>query len=102
MHIMPSGVHCGSPAMRQARFCYYHNRQHDERLALEADNARSTRYPQFVLPPMEDAASIQASLTQIMRLLLAGQIEHKTASLMLYSLQIATTNLQYAALENSP
>jgi hypothetical protein len=36
MHIMRSGAHCGSPAMRQARFCYYHNRQHDERLALEA------------------------------------------------------------------
>ncbi len=102
MHIMPSGAHCGSPAMRQARFCYYHQRQHDERLALEADHARNTRNPQFILPPLEDATSIQVSLTKIMRLLAAGQIETKTASLMLYSLQLATTNLQYAELENSP
>jgi hypothetical protein len=102
VHIMRSGVHCGSPAMRQARFCYYHNRQHDERLALEADTARSTRFPQFILPPIQDATSIQASLSKIIRLLAAGQIEHKTASLMLYSLQLATTNLQYAELEKSP
>jgi hypothetical protein len=34
------------------------------------------------------------SLMQIMRLLLAGQIEHKTASLLLYALQTASTNLR--------
>ena len=102
MRIMPSGAHCGSPAMRQARFCYYHNRQHDERLALEADNARRTRFPQFILPPMEDAVSIQASLSKIIRLLAAGEIETETASVILYSLQLASTNLPHAELEKSP
>lgn len=102
MHIMLNGALCGSPAMRHARFCYYHKRQREQRLALEADNARNDRNSPFILPPLEDAASIQVSLSQIMRLLLAGQIEHKTASLMLYSLQIATTNLQNATLEHSP
>ena len=101
MRIMPTGAHCGSPAMRQARFCYFHNRQHEQRLALEADHARSTRYPQIILPPMEDAASIQASLAKIIRLLAAGQIEIKTASVILYSLQLATTNLQHDELEKS-
>jgi hypothetical protein len=42
----------------------------------------------------EDANSIQMSLMQIMRLLLTGQIEHKTASLLLYALQTASTNLR--------
>ena len=102
MRIMPSGAHCGSPAMRQARFCYYHNRQHEQRLALEADHARNTRNPQFTLPPLEDASSIQVSLTKIIRLLAAGQIETKTASVMLYTLQLATTNLQRATLEKLP
>jgi hypothetical protein len=41
-------------------------------------------------------------LAQIMRLLAAGEIEHKTASVMLYSLQIATTNLQYATSDKLP
>jgi hypothetical protein len=102
MHIMLNGAHCGSPAMRHNRFCYYHKRQHERRLALEADYARKNRNAPFTLPPLEDAASIQVSLTQIMRLLAAGEIDHEIANLMLYSLQIATTNLQYAALENSP
>jgi hypothetical protein len=43
---------------------------------------------------LEDANSIQMSLMQIMRLLLTGQIEHKTASLLLYALQTASTNLR--------
>jgi hypothetical protein len=102
MHIMRSGAQCGSPAMRQARFCYQHQRQHDERLALEADNARSARYPQFILPPIEDAASIQASLAKIIRLLAAGQIETKTASVLLYSLQLASTNLQHSEAAGGP
>jgi hypothetical protein len=88
--------------MRHARFCYQHQRQHDERLALETDTARSARFPQFILPPIQNAASIQVSLAKIIRLLAAGQIETKTASLMLYSLQLASTNLHHAALENSP
>jgi len=43
---------------------------------------------------LEDANSIQMSLMQIMRLLLTGQIEHKTAGLLLYALQTASTNLR--------
>ena len=102
MHIMPSGAHCGSPAMRHARFCYFHKRQREQRIALEADHARNSRNARFTLPPLEDANSIQVSLTKIMRLLAAGQIETKTASLMLYSLQLATTNLQNTTFEKLP
>jgi hypothetical protein len=102
MHIMVSGAHCGSPAMRHNRFCYYHKRQHERRIALEADYARKNRNAPFTLPPLEDAASIQFSLTQIMRRLAAGEIDREIANLMLYSLQIATSNLQNTTLENSP
>jgi hypothetical protein len=100
LHIMADGVHCGSPAMRHHRFCYHHKRQREQLLALDADRARNSRDPQFTLPILEDASSIQLSLTQVMRLLAAGKIERKTASLMLYALQIATTNLRDTTLEN--
>jgi hypothetical protein len=102
MHIMVDGAHCGSPAMRHNRFCYNHKRQHEQLLALNADRARNSRILPFTLPVLEDASSIQVSLTQVMRLLAAGQIERKTASLMLYALQIATTNLHDTSLENLP
>lgn len=101
MHIMAEGVHCGSPAMRHNRFCYHHKRQREDILALKTDQARASN-PPFTLPLLEDAASIQLALTLIMRALAAGQIDHKSANLLLYSLQIATTNLRYATLDELP
>jgi len=102
MHFMVDGAQCGSPAMRRNRFCYHHKRQREQLLAVNAERARNSRNPPFTLPLLEDASSIQVSLTQIMRLLAAGQLDRKSASLMLYALQIATTNLHDAALENVP
>ena len=102
MHFMVDGAHCGSPAMRHHRFCYHHKRQREQLLAVNAERARDSRNPPFTLPLLEDASSIQFSLTQVMRLLAAGQIERETASLMLYSLQIATTNLHNTTLDSLP
>ena len=102
MHIMVDGAHCGSPAMRRARFCYYHKRQRKQRIALTAERARDSHTLPFTLPVLEDADSIQLSLTQIMRLLAAGEIAHETAGLLFYALQIATANLQQTTLDKSP
>jgi hypothetical protein len=102
LHIMAHGRHCGSPAMRHHDFCYFHQRQREQYLAVSAEQARHSRTPPFTLPVLEDASSIQFSLTQIMRLLAAGQIERKSAGLMLYALQIATTNLHHATLDELP
>ena len=96
MHIMASGAQCGSPAMRHQRFCYHHKRWHQRRVALSAERARDSRELPFTLPVLEDSDSIQLSLTEIMRLLAARQIDRKSAGLMLYALQIATTNLHDA------
>jgi hypothetical protein len=102
MHIMVDGANCGSPAMRGARLCSHHKRQHEQANTVKAERARDSRKPQFAFPVLEDSNSIHVSLTKIMQLLAAGQIDRKTAGLMLYSLQIATSNLQYAELEKSP
>ena len=74
----------------------------EQRITLSADCARNSRTLPLTLPALEDADSINVSLTEIMRLLAVGQIDCKTASLMLYSLQIATSNLQHATLDKSP
>ena len=92
-HLKTSGTQCGSPALRRNRFCYFHKRYQDERIRLNVDRRRRGTAT-FFLPVLEDANSIQMSLMQIMRLLLTGQIEHKTASLLLYALQTASTNLR--------
>src|SRR5206468_4642294 len=51
------------------------------------------------LPVLEDANAIQLSVMQIMQLLLEGQIEQKTAGLLFYGLQIASSNLKHTNFE---
>jgi len=92
-HIKINGTQCGSPALRRNRFCYFHKRFQDERIKLSADRARRG-VATFELPVLEDANSIQIVLMQVMRLLVSGQLDHKTASLLLYALQTASTNLR--------
>ena len=92
-HLKINGTQCGSPALRRNRFCFFHKRFQDERIKLSADRARRG-VATFVLPVLEDANSIQIALMQVMRLLISQQIDHKTASLLLYALQTASTNLR--------
>ena len=101
-HIKVNGTQCGSPALRRNRFCYFHKRHHEERIALHSDRAkaaRSARPTTLELPVLEDANSIQVSLMQIMRLLITGQLNGKTAGLLLYALQTASANLHRTTFE---
>ena len=63
LHVMVDGSPCGSPAVRHHHFCYQHKRQREQRLQLDADRARTTRNAPYNLPILEDANSIQLSLT---------------------------------------
>jgi hypothetical protein len=105
-HIKVNGTQCGSPALRRNRFCYFHKRHHAERIEFNIDrakndratngrlnDARRRRKAAIDLPVLEDANSIQVSLMQIIRLLVAGDIDGKTAGLLLYALQTASANL---------
>lgn len=92
-HIKVNGTQCGSPALRRNRFCYFHKLYQDQRIKLTADRA-SRGVPTFILPVLEDANSIQIALMQVMQLLVSQQIDHKTASLLLYALQTASNNLR--------
>ena len=98
-HLKVNGTQCGSPALRNHRFCFFHRQWRAKRLSI---NPNATRRPASVtLPVLEDANSIQVAVMQVTRLLLAGQIEHKTASLTLYALQIASSNLARTSFEAS-
>ncbi len=97
-HLKVNGTQCGSPALRRNRFCYFHKLHHEERIELNLDRlkndrARRNRRVTIELPVLEDANSIQVSLMRIMRLIVAGQIDGKTAGLLLYALQTATAIL---------
>ncbi len=91
-HIKVNGIQCGSPALKRRKFCYFHDRWQQRRIQIGANQARRARYS-LDLPILEDANSVQVALMQGLRLLLTHQIDHKTASLLFYALQTASSNL---------
>lgn len=91
-HIKVNGTQCGSPALRRNRLCYFHKSWQKTRIVVGAKGARRASAV-FDLPLLEDANSIQLALMQVMRLILSGQLDGKTAGLLLYALQTASSNL---------
>ena len=83
-HVKMNGTQCGCPALRRRRLCFFHVRCQDQRKRIAADQFKQAK---FVVPVLEDANAVQMALMQIMQLLGSGQMEHKTAGLMLYALQ---------------
>ena len=96
-HIKISGTQCGSPALRNKVFCFYHHK--DRPLPVECYSDIEYATGEINLPFFEDAHSIQAVIRQVVQMVLQKRIERKTASLLLYALQIASSNLKRMELE---
>jgi len=95
-HVKVNGTQCGSPALRRRRLCFFHVRCQEQRTRIVESQFGQAR---FVVPLLEDANSVQMALMQVMQLLGTGQMEHKTAALMLYALQTASCNLRNTEFE---
>jgi len=79
--VYQGGTTCGSPQMRNHIYCYAHRQMMEARaLALR-------------LPAAEDANSIQMGLMRIQKALIDDTISTKKAGLLLYSMQLAMTNV---------
>ncbi len=79
--VRQDGTGCGSPQVKKHIYCFAHKQMMEARaLALR-------------LPPPEDANAIHMSIMQVQKALIDGQISAKTAGLLLYSLQLAMTNV---------
>jgi hypothetical protein len=100
-HVKVNGVQCGSPALKSRKLCHFHQRWQQGRIQLNANHARRSRYS-LDLPILEDANSIQVALMQGMRLLLTNQVDHRTAALLFYALQTASSNLSRTTFEPRP
>ncbi len=96
-HIKVSGTQCGSPALRKKNFCFYH--QQNRPLKIECYSESEWATGEIDLPAFEDAHSVQTVIRQVVQMVLQKRIERKTASLLLYALQIASSNLKRMELE---
>src|SRR5438128_8756818 len=96
-HIKTNGTQCGSPAMRNGEYCYFHRRWRMTTVDLSHSAHHVTT--EFVLPVLEESDSIQITLGQIMRMSVCRQVDTKSAGLLLYALQIASANLRRTRFE---
>jgi hypothetical protein len=99
-HVKTNGTQCGSPALKGKELCYYHelNRPVAAELYLDGETYCDGS---IMLPPFEDAYSIQTVLRQVVQLMLTRRIERKDAGLLLYALQIASGNLKMMQAEKA-
>ena len=78
---------CTQPALRNQVFCRFHD--------LVDNPLPDSRFIPFV----EDAASLQVAIMQVIKSLQLGKMDRRTAGTILYALQIAASNLKYLAAE---
>ncbi len=91
-HIFTAGHRCGSPALRNEEFCYYHH--NTRKPAPKNRPALTAPAPlEFDLPIPEDRAAIQQTLALVMRRIATNQIDPRRAGLLLYGLSIAASVL---------
>ncbi len=128
-HVKTNGTLCQSPALANEQLCFFHHRdsQRRSRLNNALDHKRSTlarwgtpdglcQSPAMAkpfddhaaallhaldLPLLEDAFAIQVAITNVMRALATQQIDHRSAGLLLYALQIASSNLKQIPLKSA-
>jgi hypothetical protein len=127
-HIRPNGRRCQMLALRNKPFCYHHESVNAHHRALNppedhpeiiihpinpgADNLQRepilaeyltpARAPLAVrFPALEDADSIQVSLSMLLSALGQNRIDTKRATAMAYALQVASINARNLTL-NSP
>ena len=80
-HIKANGVPCGSPALHDNVYCFFHDRVHN---------------PPYEdgFPALEDANSIQLAIMQVLDALQRRAIDRLAANTLLYGLQTASANLR--------
>lgn len=92
-HVRSNGTRCGSPALKDNMFCYYH--QHCRPVTFQYNKCIANYSDSDVtLPVFDDPHGIQITLHRVTELVLRHQIDQKDASLVLYALQLAMWNLK--------
>jgi hypothetical protein len=79
--VRQDGTACGSPQMKEHIYCFAHRQMAEARTLM------------LMLPAAEDANAIQIGLMRIQKALIEDTISTKKAGLLLYSMQLALTNV---------
>jgi hypothetical protein len=87
------GDPCQSRALRDKRFCHYHEVMGPSAINIDNNEANSSTH--VYLPQLYNAASIQSAISEVCEMMLHRRIEPKEASTLLYAMQVASLNLGF-------
>jgi hypothetical protein len=91
-HIKSNGVRCGSPALRDEIYCYFHHiwrKENDRQPFLPDPNGMV-----WNLPILEDADGIQMAIQLVLDSVLCNKMDLRRANTLLYGLQTAAANVK--------
>ena len=98
-HVKEDGAYCGSPALRDRKYCYYHLMQRGRRLR-RARALRDNLPYRLEIQSLDNLYTIRDALTDIAQALAAGQLESRTAGKLLYAIQqVSSTNRRIEQME---
>jgi hypothetical protein len=90
-HIKTNGSKCHAAALKGKPYCYYHVRLHG---IMRRSAAPIAPYEQreLEMPFLEDRGAVQIALSEIVGAIAGRRIDHKSAALIVYALQVASSN----------
>jgi hypothetical protein len=95
-HVHAAGHQCGSPALRNEEFCYFHHTTRRPRPATGKFRHLDAHEP-FELPIVEDLPSALSVAAQILCRVASNDLDHERAGKLLYNLQIITSIIDKAS-----
>ena len=98
-HVKEDGAYCGSPALRERKYCYYHLMQRGRRLRRARALRDNVPY-RLEIQSLDNPYAIRDALTDIAQALAAGQLESRVAGKLLYAIQqVSATNRRIEQME---
>ncbi len=94
-HVFINGKKCGSPALHNDSFCFYHtNARRRPKPHTEAEVREDSP---LQLPTLDDPDAIQLAISDVVLALAAGTLDPRRARSLLYGLQIASQHYRAVA-----
>lgn len=87
-HIAYSGYQCRRPSLEGQSFCYQHAKFSEPQPA-----SPYSRQPAIMIPLLDDRATLQVVIAEVMRALVVRSITAEEARAIFYGLQLASANL---------
>ena len=104
-HLKTNGTQCQSPALEYSNYCFFHDRLHERHQSYRfSKTTEKGLIPEYdiKLHALEDAESIQLAISVVVNALAVGTLRAQRASVILYGLQLASSNLRNLAPRPKP